>query len=154
MSSRLRRRAASASSERFGRLLDAVGIVPAALDTNLRHSNPKLVNIDMAPQLRAPRGQIWVPLLATSILAALLLVALRDEVTDMSYELAEVGALERELLEQKRTLTVEMRQLRDPARLVERAASLGFRRPERVIDLRSDSTPEVSAGPASAGGRP
>ena len=154
MSSRLRQRAASASSERFGRLLDAVGIVPAALDTNLHRAGPRLVNIDMAPQLRAPRSQIWIPLLATSILAALLLVALRGEVTDMSYELAEAGALERELLEQKRTLTVEMRRLRDPARLVEQAAGLGFRRPERVIDLRSDSTPEVAAGLANAGPRP
>lgn len=153
MSSRLRQRAASASSERFVRLLDAVGIVPA-FDTNSRRTSPKLVDIDMAPQLRATRGSIWIPLLVTSILAALLLVALRDEVTDMSYELAEAGALERELLEQKRTLTVEMRRLRDPARLVEQAEILGFRRPERVIDLRSDSTPEVAAGPANAGTRP
>ncbi len=153
MSSRLRRRAASASSERFDRLLDAVGIVPA-FDSNSRRTSPKLVDIDMAPQLRVARGSIWIPLLMTSILAALLLVALRDEVTDMSYELAEAGALERELLEQKRALTVEMRRLRDPARLVEQAEILGFRRPERVIDLRSSSTPEVAAGPANAGARP
>ena len=153
MSSRLRRRAVSASSERFDRLLDAVGIVPA-FDSNSRRTSPKLVDIDMAPQLRVARGSIWIPLLMTSILAALLLVALRDEVTDMSYELAEAGALERELLEQKRTLTVEMRRLRDPARLVEQAEILGFRRPERVIDLRSSSTPEVAAGPANAGARP
>ena len=153
MSSRLRRRAASASSERFDRLLDAVGIVPA-FDSNSRRTSPKLVDIDMAPQLRVARGSIWIPLLTTSILAALLLVALRGEVTDMSYELAEAGALERELLEQKRALTVEMRRLRDPARLVEQAEILGFRRPERVIDLRSNSTPEVAAGPANAGARP
>ena len=44
--------------------------------------------------------------------------------------------------EQQRNLTVQMRQLREPRQLTERAAELGFGRPDRVIDLPGDERDE------------
>ena len=67
--------------------------------------------------------------------AALLLVALRTEVIRLRYRLAESLEREQQLLELQRTLTVEVRSLRDPNRLSQRATALGFGRAERVIDL-------------------
>ena len=82
---------------------------------------------------RSPR--MLLPALLALFVAAFGLVALRTEILKLRYEL--VHQLEREsaLDAHQRDLTVRMRQLREPRQLAERAAKLGFERPERVIDL-------------------
>jgi hypothetical protein len=66
--------------------------------------------------------------------------------------MAETLAQEQELFETQRTLTVEMRQLRDPARIAVQARKLGFIRPERIIDLPAPShaTADTAAAPLRA----
>ena len=82
---------------------------------------------------------------AGGILAALLLAGLRNEIQRLRYERAahvrEVRALEEELRER----TVRVRALRDPMRLSRLARQKGFRRPEAVIDLSSQT--RVALGP-------
>ena len=68
-------------------------------------------------------------------LGALCLVALRVDILRTRYALAEALEHEQKLLAERRDLTVEMRRLRDPARLTSLARKRGFVRPERVIDL-------------------
>jgi len=104
-----------------------------------------LVGIDMAPELREHRNRFIVPIIASAIVAALLLVGLRIDLIRMQYAVAEASSIEQELLDEKQALTVEMRRLRDPSRLVERASALGFERPQRVIDLPASPTPGVAA---------
>ncbi len=83
--------------------------------------------------------------LAIAAFASLLVVALglstlRNRIIDLRYQVAEVVREERDLLDRKRVLTVEMRRLRDPKRLAVEARQRGFRRPQRVIEL-SVATP-------------
>lgn len=96
-----------------------------------------LVGLDFSSfdQRRASRA--LTPALIAVFIAAIGLVALRTEVLKLRYELAALHERERTLDARQRDLTVHMRQLRDPRRLAERAAALGFRRPERLIDLRT-----------------
>lgn len=82
---------------------------------------------------RSPRALVQT--LAAMFLAAFALVALRTEVLKLRYELADQLELESALDAQQRDLTVRMRQLREPRQLAQRAAELGFTRPERLIDL-------------------
>ncbi len=79
------------------------------------------------------------------VLAALALVHLRTRGIQMRYQLAEALSIEQELLEEQRRLTLEVRRLRNPQHLAERAAALGLARPERVIAL-----PRTPASTASA----
>jgi hypothetical protein len=90
-------------------------------------------------------------LLLAGLLAGLSLAALRMDLFRIRYQLADLGRVEKTLREEKNRLTVEMRQLRDPARLAARAEELGFTRPERVIDLPLGSLPPsvAAAAPAS-----
>ena len=63
------------------------------------------------------------------------LAALRIDLIRIRYGVADVLAEEESLLEEQRELIVRQRQLRDPARLTERAKALGFEKPETVVTL-------------------
>ncbi len=82
--------------------------------------------------------------LALGVLAAALCVTmLRTEMLRIRYALPAVNEEEQRLIDEQRSLTVRMRQLRDPVRLAKRARELGFVRPERLVDLpatREDSS--------------
>ena len=88
---------------------------------------------------RSPR--MLLPALLALFVAAFGLVALRTEVLKLRYELAHQLERESALDAHQRDLTVRMRQLREPRQLAQRAAELGFERPERVIDLPPTSVP-------------
>jgi hypothetical protein len=83
---------------------------------------------------RFPRAW-WLPSLAGLLLAALALTALRLDLIRARYGLADALSEEQRLLAEERSLTVEVRRLRDPARLAKLARERGFVRPEQVIDL-------------------
>lgn len=92
------------------------------------------------------RGRsVGLPLLGALVLVALLLAALRVQILDLRYELAEALRAETALLEENRALRVEVRELRAPARLTEQARELGMLRPERVLEI---------GGPEAAGHLP
>ncbi len=94
-----------------------------------------LVGVDVADGRLRPRQTLFIPLLIACLIGALFLVGLRNDLTAMRYATAEALAEEEQLRAEKRALTVEMRQLRDPSRLTERARELGFVHPERIVDL-------------------
>ncbi len=77
----------------------------------------------------------WLPLLVGGLAAALLLVALRNSILALRYDLDVALARELELLKHERAATVQLRELRDPNRLQALARERGFVRPETVIDL-------------------
>lgn len=109
-----------------------------------------LIGVDMAPFRAAERNQTLFPVIAAVVLAALLLVGLRMDVVRMRYASAQSVSLERELLDEKRNITVQLLRLREPKLLSERAAELGFAKPDRVITLftRTDfDAPAVGAEP-------
>jgi hypothetical protein len=125
-----------------------------------------LVGLDLARRpsgLRSP-PRLAAQLLTAALLAALILAVLRIDVIRVQYGLADAIETEKALLAEQRELTVEMRQLRHPGRLAERARDLGFAPPERVIDLAPPPSPSpapVGSGPAGgaasgarAGARP
>jgi hypothetical protein len=104
-----------------------------------------LIGFDVA---RAPgrlRGTSWLPVVAVAVLSGLLLAGLRVDVIRMRLARAESFEEELRLEQEERDLTVEMRQLRDPAELARRAEALGFRRAERMIDLAPGSPPPAAA---------
>ena len=80
---------------------------------------------------------LWIAL--AGILVALSVTALRIDILRMRYGLGEALETEQALVEEKRRLTAQVRRLRNPTRLTQLAIERGLRRPERVIDLRSDS---------------
>jgi hypothetical protein len=96
-----------------------------------------LVGRDFAdpPRRVRSRARLRLPIAVGTLLAALLLVTLRVHILRVRYALAEVASQEEALLEQKRQMTVRVRELRDPARLRRLAAERGFGRPERVLTL-------------------
>ena len=120
---------------------------PASHARGRSDSTLGLVGRDLAriPQWLRSRPRVAAPLIALALIAALSMAALRIDLIRMRYALAEGVAQEQQLLEKQRQLTVDLRQLRHPARLSERAEALGFARPERVIDLADPAGP---AGPA------
>lgn len=73
------------------------------------------------------------------LFAALALAALRNDLIRVRYGLAEAMAEEKRLVEEQRGLVAELRRLRHPARLRERAEELGLAAPERALDLRPRS---------------
>jgi len=93
---------------------------------------------------RSPRALL--PALLALFVGAFALVALRTEVLKLRYELAHQLELESKLDARQRDLTVRMRQLREPRQLAERAAELGFGRPERVIDLPAQEPSDALIG--------
>lgn len=115
-----------------------------------------LVGRDLAepPRRARRRSGLRLPLALGAIAAALLLVTLRVEILRLRYALAEVASQEEELRESTRRAMVEVRQLRDPARLRRLAEQRGFKRPERVytVPLPAAAPPQVAAAPARAPG--
>lgn len=73
------------------------------------------------------------------VMGGLLLASLRMEIVRERYALADALALETRLVAQELAASVELRELRDPRRLRRLANELGFARPERVIELGTDS---------------
>lgn len=89
------------------------------------HDDPKR-GLSLRPSL---------PWIAFVVFAALGLVMLRSDVLRIRYALSEAMAEERQLLEQQRAYTVQVRTLRAPGQLVRVAQDRGFARPERIIYL-------------------
>jgi hypothetical protein len=87
-----------------------------------------------------------MPLLVAGVAGALFLAVLRMDVIRMRFAVAQAFEEELRLQELKRELTVDMRQLRDPAQLARRAEKLGFRRAEQLIDL--DTHVEAQGSPS------
>lgn len=87
-------------------------------------------------RVRAPhRLGNFVPAALAVLLAAFALTSLRTEVLKLKYELTHLLEREQELRASQGELTVQMRTLVEPRQLAQRAAELGFERPQRVIDL-------------------
>jgi hypothetical protein len=103
-----------------------------------------LIGRDLAPMrlLAARRSRLLPVALVGALVAGLCLTALRIDLIRQRYDLAAAMQEEMELLEERRLLTARVRRLRDPARLARLAKSLGFERPDRVIEL---GTPEPAA---------
>jgi hypothetical protein len=104
----------------------------------LREKTPRrveLIGLDVSEPPARLRSRSTAPTLAAVVVGALFLVALRTEVLHLRYAVASAVAEEQELSEQKRSLTVAMRKLRDPGHLTRLARELGFGRPERLIEL-------------------
>jgi hypothetical protein len=110
----------------------------------------ELVGRDFAdpPRRVRSRAGLRLPIALGMIVAALLLVTLRVHILRVRYALAEVASREEALLEEKRRMTVRVRELRDPTRLHRLAAERGFGRPDRVLSLA------LPAPPARPGGAP
>ena len=108
-----------------------MGMPPAALGWIGR-------DLARAPWLR-PRASrpLWIAL--AGILVALSVAALRIDILRMRYGLGEALETEKTLIEERRELSVQVRRLRNPARLTHLAIESGLGRPERVIDLRFDT---------------
>ncbi len=72
---------------------------------------------------------------AGAVCAALLLVALRMDSVRLRYALAEAVRAEQGLLDEQRSLIVEVRQLRDPRRLEGLGRELGLAPAACIVDL-------------------
>ncbi len=106
----------------------------------MRRRPPTRVQSRRAPAQPQRRKQRQLPAIFTGlVLAALALASLRIDIMRMGYDLADSIAVEKTLLEERRTLTAGVRALRNPRRLNEIARRRGLSRPERVIDLRGSS---------------
>jgi hypothetical protein len=117
--------------------LRVLGLAPEERPGAVGHAS--LIGVDVtAPRSRRP-GVAVLSTLAAVLVVALGVSALRIELLRIRYALGEAMAQEQQLLEEQRSLTAEMRRLRDPVQLAERARRLGFVRPERLIDLPSPS---------------
>ena len=87
-------------------------------------------------RVRPPRAlSDFIPAAIAVLIAAFALTSLRTEVLKLRYEVAHQLEREQELRATQGELTVQMRRLREPRQLAQRAAKLGFERPQRVIDL-------------------
>jgi len=82
------------------------------------------------------------------LLPALSLVALRTEIIRLRYELADAVRAEQRVAYTKRELTVEVRQLRDPARLNRMAIEMGLSLPQQVIQVNGG----LHSGSSRSGG--
>jgi len=93
---------------------------------------------ERAPWSLAPGALLrqWaLPCVVGALVAALALTALRVDLLRARYGLAEAVREEQALRLEESELTVELRRLRDPARLAELAREQGFVRPDRVIEV-------------------
>ena len=97
----------------------------------------QLVGRDLARDGLGRRIPIWlIPGIAVgAVCAALAIVHVRVALIGQGYK--RYSAIERlqALEEEKRILTAQVRELRDPARLAELARGMGLSRPDRVIAL-------------------
>jgi hypothetical protein len=101
----------------------------------------------MSARSRGLPREWWLPVFAGLLLAALALTALRLDVLRARYGLAEALRAGQELAALESELTVQVRRLRDPARLAELARARGFVRPEQVVDLDApgEREPRIAA---------
>lgn len=107
------------------------------LDEAERVSRLDLIGIDMAPSRKTNRSHALVPVIVAIVIGALLLVGLRNDITRMRYASADALTLERKLRDEKRSITVQFRRLREPKLLSVEAAMRGFAKPDRVITLHT-----------------
>jgi hypothetical protein len=82
----------------------------------------------------------WLVIALGAVAAALLLASLRVSILRLRYDLAAAVTEETTLLARQRAATVELRELRDPARLRDLATELGLARPQRIIQLSVPAT--------------
>ena len=102
----------------------------------LRDAKP-LVGRDLANDAPHRRISLWlIPgFVVGAVFAALAIVQVRVELIDQGYK--RYSAVERlqALEEERRILTAQVRELRDPARLAKLAREMGLSRPDHVIAL-------------------
>jgi hypothetical protein len=97
---------------------------------------------DWSARRQRPRRRVsWVPIFAVGVVSLLALAALRVSILRTRYALAATLQRETELRGRERSAAVAAREQRDPHKLRELAAQLGFARPERVIDLSGGERP-------------
>lgn len=100
-------------------------------------------SLDLGRRMHSLRREPLLPrallaaLFGTIVLLALAFSTLRGHIIELRYRAAQIVSEERTLQEQRRTLTVRVRKLRDPHRLAELATKRGFASPEHVIDLET-----------------
>jgi len=94
-----------------------------------------LVGLDFSGLDQRAATRALGPAMIALLIAAIGLVALRTEVIKLRYEIVALVDREQTLDDRQRDLRVRVRQLRNPQRLAVRAAELGFRRPDRLIDV-------------------
>jgi hypothetical protein len=111
--------------------------------------NLDLIGMEMAPHRSSRANRLTIQIITAGVIAALVVVGVRNDITGMRYEAAEALRLEQALRDQKLSITVEMRRLRDPRELSQRAAKLGFVRPEQFVDL---AEPSLEGTPGAAPG--
>ncbi len=87
------------------------------------------------PRRQVRRRLAWTPLFAAAVLSLLALAALRVSILRTRYALGATLQRETELLARERSVAAAASEERAPQKLRESAAQLGFKRPERVIDL-------------------
>ena len=116
---------------------------------HLAGHGPDMVGRDFAhlPSRGRRPLQPWLAIAVGTLAAALMVASLRVSILRLRYELSAAVTEETKLLERQREITVELRELRDPARLRDLAAKQGFVRPERVVQLSVPSTGQVEAAP-------
>jgi hypothetical protein len=95
---------------------------------------------DWSARRHRPRRRLaWAPLFAVAVISLLGLAALRVSILRTRYALGSTLQHETELLARERSAAVAARKQRDPHKLRDQAAQLGFVRPERVIDLAGEA---------------
>ena len=105
----------------------------------------RLIGLDVSnPPSRLQTGS-WAPVIGAAVVGALFLAVLRMDVIRMRFGLAGMFEEQLRLEGLKRELTVDMRQLRDPAALTRHARELGFRRAEHLINLAEERDPRTPA---------
>ncbi len=108
-----------------------------ASHTGSRGDSLSLIGRDLARD----QGRSGIPtrvvvlVMIITALAGLGIVGVRSDVMRIRYALSEAMAEEKLLRVEHNESTVEMRRLRSPARLSSLAQELGFRRPEKIVDL-------------------
>ena len=120
-------------------------------------TKPGRLDLEAGRRAFSMRARVLLPVLITALLVSLGVAALRIDLLRVRYALAAATLEEQRLLDESRSLTAEMRRLRDPYHLAMQAKELGFVRPARLIDLRDSKlaqppTPERVAAhrPAAA----
>jgi hypothetical protein len=108
---------------------------------SLRKTEPKpsrlsRLKLEMNRDQTGLRAGVLLPVLVTALVVSLGIAALRIDLLRVRYALAAATLEEQRLLDESRSLTAEMRKLRDPYHLALQARDLGFVRPSRLIDLR------------------
>ena len=106
----------------------------------MRRSGPAL---DGAATIR----RRWIGLGVGLLVTAIGLAHLRVETLRLRYQRAEAQRVEAALRDRERSLSLELRRLRDPVRLEKEALRLGLVPPERVLRV----PPYASAEPPAVG---